>query len=122
MRRLFAAVAILASFGCGSDILGPVQTVDGNWTGIQNGYSMALSLTQSGTAVTGQADLIGIGGSASGTISGTFVYPTVDFTISIPGLADVTYKGALSTSQAKIFAKLDGSGFSQLELDVRLVK
>jgi hypothetical protein len=122
MRRLFAAIAILVSFGCGSDILGPVQTVDGNWSGIQNGYSMSLSLAQSGTSVSGEADFIGVGGSASGTVSGTFVYPNVDFTISIAGVPDVSYKGTMSTSQAKIFGKLDGSGFNQLELDVKLVK
>jgi hypothetical protein len=122
MRRLFAAIAILVSFGCGSDILGPVQTVDGNWSGIQNGYSMSLSLAQSGTSVSGEADFIGVGGSASGTVSGTFVYPNVDFIISIAGVPDVSYKGTMSTSQAKIFGKLDGSGFNQLELDVKLVK
>lgn len=122
MRRLFAALAILVSFGCGSDILGPVQTVDGRWSGIQNGYSMGLSLTQSGNSVSGEADLLGVGGGASGTVSGTFVYPTVDFIISIPGFPDVTYKGTMSTSQAKIFAKLDGSGFNQVELDIKLQK
>ena len=122
MRRLFAAVAILATFGCGSDILGPVQTVDGRWSGIQNGYSMSMSLTQSGTSVSGEADFIGVGGSASGAVSGTFVYPNVNFTITIPNLADVSYKGTMSTSQAKIFGKLDGSGFAQLELDIKLVK
>ncbi len=122
MRRLLAAVAILATFGCGSDILGPVQTVDGRWSGIQNGYSMSMALTQSGTSVSGEADFIGVGGTASGTVSGTFVYPTVDFIITIPNLADVTYKGTMSASQAKIFGKLDGSGFTQLELDIKLAK
>jgi hypothetical protein len=122
MRRLVAFVATLAVFGCGSDILAPVQTVDGHWTGIQNGYSMGMTLTQSGTTVSGEADLLGVGGGASGVVSGTFVYPTVDFVISIPGFPDFTYKGTMSNSQAKIFGKLDGSGFTQLELDVKLVK
>jgi hypothetical protein len=118
MRRLLAFVAIAATLSCGSDILGPVQTVDGNWTGLQNGYSMSLSLTQSGTAVTGIADFAGVGGSAEGTVSGSFVYPTLDITITIPQLADVSYKGTMSTTQAKIFGQLNGSGFTNLELDV----
>jgi hypothetical protein len=122
MRRFFALVAIVASLGCGSDILGPVQTVDGHWTGLQNGYSMGLSLQQSGTTVTGSADFIGVGGSASGTVEGTFVYPTLDITIVLPGLQDVSYKGAMSSSQAKIFGQLNGSGFNNLELDVKLSK
>ena len=118
MRRILALVVIAATFGCGSDILGPVQTVDGSWTGLQNGYSMALSMTQTGTAVTGTADFIGVGGAASGTISGTFVYPTLDITITIPSVTDVSYKGTMSTTQAKIFGHLNGSGFNNLELDV----
>jgi hypothetical protein len=63
-----------------------------------------------------------VGGSAAGAVSGTFVYPTVDLIISISGFPDVTYKGTMSTSQAKIFGKLDGSGFNQVELDVKLQK
>lgn len=122
MRRLFAVFVLAASLGCGSDILGPVQTVDGHWSGLQNGYSMGLSLTQSGTTVTGQADFAGVGGAASGTVQGTFVYPTLDITIVLPGLQDVSYKGTLSSSQAKILGQLNGSGFTNLELDVALQK
>jgi len=119
MRRLIALLAIAASLGCGSDVLGPVQTVDGNWNGIQNGYSMSLSLTQNGTAVTGSVDLLGIGVSAVGTASGTFVYPNLDLTLSFAGVNDVSYKGTMSGSEAKIFGHLDGSGFSNLAIDVR---
>jgi hypothetical protein len=119
MRRLFALVAIAASLGCGSDILGPVQTVDGTWSGIQNGYSMSLSLTQTGTTVTGVTEIVGIGGSAAGTVSGTFVYPTVNITLSFQSVPDVTYKGTMSDSQAKIFGQLNGAGFDNLEIDVR---
>jgi hypothetical protein len=119
MRRLLALVAIVASFGCGSDILGPVQTVDGNWTGLQNGYSMSLSLSQTGTSVTGTADFLGVGGAASGTVSGTFVYPALNITITFPSVSDVNYKGTMSESQAKIFGQLNGSGFTNLELDVK---
>ena len=120
MRRLLALFAIAASLSCGSDILGPVQTVDGHWTGTQNGYAMGLALSQSGTTVSGTADFAGVGGAVSGAVAGTFVYPTVDLTISIPGLTDVSYKGTMSTSQAKIFGQLNGSGFTNLELDVHL--
>jgi hypothetical protein len=118
MRRLLALVAIAASLGCGSDLLGPVQSVDGNWNGIQNGYSMSLALTQTGTTVSGTADFLGVGGQASGSVSGTFVYPTLDLTITIPQVADVSYKGTMSGTQAKIFGQLNGSGFVNLELDV----
>ena len=118
MRRFLTLIAVAASLGCGSDLLGPVQTVDGNWTGIQNGYSMSLSLAQTGTTVTGTADFIGVGGAAEGAVSGTFVYPTLTLTITIPNVDDVSYKGTMSTTQAKIFGSLNGSGFNNLEIDV----
>jgi hypothetical protein len=118
MRRFLALIAITVSLGCGSDLLGPVQTVDGNWNGIQNGYSMSLSLAQTGTTVSGTADFLGVGGAASGVVSGTFVYPALNLTISIPNVDDVNYKGTMSTTQAKIFGNLNGSGFNNLELDV----
>ena len=119
MRRLLAVVAIAAALGCGSDILGPVQTVDGQWLGVQNGYSVSFNLAQNDTIVTGVAEIVGIGGSGSGTASGTFVYPTLTITITIPGALDVNYKGAMSTTQAKIFGKLNGSGFNNLEVYVK---
>jgi hypothetical protein len=118
MRRLLVLAAIAASLSCGSDILGPVQTADGSWSGVQNGYSLGLSMTQTGTSVTGIADIVGVGGGGSGTLTGTFVYPTLDITISVPGAVDVSYKGTMSSSQAKIFGHLNGSGFTNLELDV----
>jgi len=118
MRRFLTLAALAVSLGCGSDVLGPVQTVDGNWTGTQNGYSMGMSLTQFGTNVSGTADFAGVGGGATGSVAGTFVYPNLTITISIPNLVDVTYTGTMSTSQAKIFGTLNGSGFTNLELDV----
>jgi hypothetical protein len=119
MRRLLALIAIATSLSCGSDTLGPVQTVDGQWNGIQNGYSLSLSLGQNGDVVTGFAEIVGIGGGGSGTAAGTFAYPTLDITISVPGALDVHYKGTMSNSEAKIFGHLDGSGFNNLEVDVK---
>jgi len=118
MRRFLAFATILLAAGCGSDLLAPVQTVDGLWSGLQNGYSMSLDLTQSGTAVTGQADFAGVGGFVTGTAVGTFNYPDLELTISVSDLQDVTYKGTMSSSQAKITGRLNGSGFDNLELDV----
>jgi hypothetical protein len=68
--------------------------------------------------VSGTADFIGVGGAASGVVSGSFVYPSLDLTITIPNVADVSYKGTMSTTEAKIFGALNGSGFNNLELDV----
>jgi hypothetical protein len=119
MRRLVALAAIVLSLGCGSDLLGPVQTVDGSWTGLQNGYSVSFVFTQKDSTVTGSADILGLAGGATGTVSGTFVYPNLDVTISFPQFSNVTYKGTMSGSDAKIFGHLDGSGFVNTSMDVR---
>src|SRR4051812_15650912 len=108
MRRLLSAVAVLLCLGCGSDLLAPVMTVDGQWTGIQNGYSMSLSMTQAGNDVTGIADLGGIGGALEGSLVGTFTYPDLKVTITIPGFQEsVVYTGTMSQAAAKITGKLN---------------
>ena len=120
MRRLLLVAALVFVGSCGSDLLGPVQTLDGQWTGIQGGYSMSLSMVQTGTAISGEVDLGGVAGFATGTIAGTFVAPNVDLTFTIDGADEpVKYTGTLSTENAKIFGKLNGSGFVNQELDVR---
>jgi hypothetical protein len=119
MRRfLFLALVLIA--GCGESTLGPVQTVDGQWSGLQNGYSISFSLTQSGTSVTGSTLIAGVGGSTEGTVAGTFVYPTVHLQLTYAGIqGDVSYDGTMSQTEAKIFGKLNGSGLSNVEIDVR---
>lgn len=118
MRRLLAAASLLMCLACGSDFLAPVTAVDGSWSGIQNGYSMALAMIQSGTAVSGNASLGGVGGFADGTLVGTFIFPNLDVTISIPGADNFTYKGTMSQSDARITGQLNGSGFTNLEITV----
>ena len=49
MRRFFALATLAFALGCGDKTLGPVMTVDGSWAGVQNGYSLSLSLTQAST-------------------------------------------------------------------------
>jgi hypothetical protein len=120
MRRLLAAAAVVMCLGCGSDLLSPVMTVDGQWTGIQNGYSMSLNMVQSGTDVTGIADIGGVAGSAEGSLVGTFTYPDLKVTITFPGVTDAAvYTGTMSQAAAKINGKLNGSGFTNLELDIQ---
>lgn len=119
MRRLLAAVAVVICLGCGSDLLAPVTTVDGQWTGLQNGYSISLSMTQTGTSVSGIGAIGGIAGSAEGTLAGTFTFPDLKVTITIEGLDPVDYTATMSQASAKMDGKLNGSGFMNLEMDVQ---
>jgi hypothetical protein len=118
MRRLFVlAFVILAA--CGGDrILDPVQTVDGTWNGTSNGIQLSLAMAQSDTLVSGNVAIAGISGSFLGTLSGSFKYPELSVSLQFPGAEPVTYTGTMSTTQAKIFGRLNGSGFGDFSLDV----
>jgi len=119
MRRLLLFVLASSLLACGGDkLLPPVTAVDGEWTGTQNGYALSLNLTQVDSSVSGSTQLAGVGGSFTGTASGTFKYPTLHLDILIPGFEDFVYDGNMSTTQAKIAGALNGSGFTNLEIDV----
>ena len=79
---------------------------------------MSLTMNQSGTAVTGSASIAGLAGSADGSLAGTFIFPNLDVTISIPGSQDFTYKGTMSSNEAQIVGRLNGSGFTNVEIAV----
>jgi len=120
MRRLLLLAALVFVSSCGSDLLAPVQTLDGQWTGIQGGYSMSLSMVQTGTTISGEVSLGGVAGFAQGTLAGSITAQNVELTFTLDGADEpVKYTGTLSTENAKIFGKLNGSGFVNQELDVR---
>lgn len=118
-RRLLAVALAVFSLGCGSDLLGPVMTVDGEWFGVQNGYSLSLNLTQTSAGeVTGSALVAGNSGITDATVSGTFAYPNLTLTITTLSFEPVTYSGTMSQEAAKITGKLNGSGFTNLQIDI----
>src|SRR5689334_1793454 len=120
MRRFFALATLAFALGCGDKTLGPVMTVDGSWAGVQNGYSLSLSLTQANTGeVTGTAFVASTAVATEATVSGTFAYPTLHITISASNFVPVEYVGEMSQTEAKIFGKLNGSGFSNVQMDVK---
>ena len=119
MRKLLTIVAVVAVAACGDSPTAPVQTVDGSWSGLQNGYSLSLAMVQADTIVNGSALIATVGGQNQGTISGTFVYPIVHLTLVFPGFDAVKYDGTMSQSEAKIFGHLNGSGIENAEVDVR---
>lgn len=118
-RRIAIALIAISVFGCGSDALAPVTTVDGEWFGVQNGYSLSLTLTQTATGeVTGSALVAGTSGITDAAVAGTFNFPTLLITITPPSFEPVIYTGTMSQSSAKIDGKLNGSGFSNLVINI----
>lgn len=120
MRRLITIALVAVVLACADSAGAPVQTVDGQWNGVQNGYSLGFNLTQSGTGVTGVISVAGVASAANGTVSGTFNYPKLhlEADVSGAGFQPFTYDGTMSEAEAKIFGKLNGSGFDSVEVDV----
>ena|SRR5215831_4598435 len=119
MRKFFLFAAAAVVVACGDSPLAPVQTVDGSWQGLANGYSLSLVMSQSDSVVTGSALIANVAGANQGTLAGTFVYPNLHLTLSFPGFDDVKYDGTMSQAEAKIFGRLNGSGILNVEVDVR---
>src|SRR5579884_1278024 len=103
LNRVLVPLAVVALFGCHDSPGEPVTTVDGQWSGVQNGYSLSFNLAQSDTLASGGVVIASTGGSFAGTASGTFKYPTLHLTIVIGGFENATYDGTMSSSEAKIF-------------------
>lgn len=123
MRKLLTLAAIVAVIAsCTDTPLAPVQTVDGSWSGLQNGYSLSLVMAQTDSSVTGTALIANVGGGSQGLIGGTFTYPNLHLTISVPGLDPIKYDGTMSQAEAKIFGTLNGAGIVNVEVDVKLNK
>ena len=119
MRKLVILAALVAAVACGDSPLAPVQTVDGSWSGVANGYSLSLVMTQNDSFVSGSVLIANVAGANQGTLAGTFVYPIVHLTLTFPGFEAVKYDGTMSQAEAKIFGTLNGSGIDKVEVDVR---
>ena len=119
LRRFLLPLALAALAGCSNGPGEPVTTVDGNWSGIQNGYSLSFNLTQADTLAAGGVVVATTGIVLQGTATGTFKYPTLHLTLTFPQVSDiVTYDGTMSSSEAKIFGRLNGAGANNVEVDV----
>ncbi len=120
MRRLLTFAALAAIVACSDTPLAPVQTVDGSWSGLANGYSLSLAMAQTDSFVSGTTLIANVAGANQGTLAGTFVYPTLHLTLTFPGFDPVKYDGTMSQASAKIFGFLNGSGINNVEVDVSL--
>lgn len=121
MRRFLILAAAVLLAGCGDHILGPVQTVQGTWSGEHSGFDISLTMSQSDTVVFGNGTVSGVGGVADVVISGTFKYPNLDVFLSPTVGGDAAeYTATMSQSQAKLTGFLNGAGFTNLSFDMAL--
>ena len=72
-----------------------------------------------GGVVTGEVSLANLTGFFEGTITGTFVAPDLHLKFDFTGVNEIHYDGTMSTTEAKIFARINGAGINNVELDVR---
>jgi hypothetical protein len=117
MRRILV-FALLALAACGGDgALDPVQTVDGNWSGEDNGINLSLNMVQADTTVGGGA-LVGspaVFGFVSATVSGTFKYPTLHITVTPAStFQSFTVDANMSPTEARLDAVVNGAGFNHV--------
>jgi hypothetical protein len=117
---LFLIISALGLAACSDSTLPPVQTVDGNWKGTQNGFALSLAMAQTGTTVsTCSASFGSTGGFESGTCSGTFVYPTLTVTINVTGFQPLQYVATMSSTEATLSGTLNGSGLDHVAMSVK---
>ena len=110
MRRSFLSLLLAAAIaGCGGST-SPKSNVNGSWSGSSGGISMSLTLSQSGTSVTGSGQISGGGNTIPLTASGTYVEPDLSLTLSSAGFQPTVYAGSLS--HGTITGTLNGSGFT----------
>jgi hypothetical protein len=111
-RSLLSVFAALAIAGCGSSTA-PKPTVNGTWVGSSSGLTMSVTLSQSGSQVTGTGQLSG-GATIPVTITGGFDVPNLTIQLSSSGFEPTDYTGTLS--KGTITGTLNGSGFDNLSM------
>lgn len=93
-RMALALALIGGAAACGgSSSTAPTDSLSGNWLGLGQQDSVSMTLTQSGTTVTGTASLNG--GSVATSVSGTVTGTAVSLVLSEGGNS-VAYTGAFA--------------------------
>lgn len=111
LRRACAAGLLLLA-ACGDDAAGPTTPVDvtGTWNaaGDASGYAftLILTLTQTGTSVTGTGQILNI---VSGTITGTVTGNKLNFQLTLPALCAGTFTGTATQSGRRLDGSFSGS-------------
>ena len=118
MRRIVILLATLGLIACGGDAsTAPNASLNptGTWRGTSNGYTLSLTLVQTGSTVTGSGQLTGSIGSLAITTSGTFVAPNVSLTLNTQGYLPMNYAGPMANGST-INGTLNGSGFTNVTI------
>lgn len=111
MRRRFLLALPLLFFAACSDSTAPLPTLDGSWQGLLSISTVTASLSQAGTAITGNASVVFGASSYAMTITGNFNRPTFSVTFDNPTLEPFVFSGELSDDGDRLVGVANGSGF-----------
>jgi len=112
LARFIVSVLLTALLACATgDATAPTPgPLDGDWTGIGGGVTLAVRLDQRDSTVRGSGTLSSANTSIPVTVRGTFVDPNVSLKITASGFKNLNYTGSLIDANT-IDGKLNGSGF-----------
>lgn len=94
-------------------------SVTGSYSGSSQGLTLSMTLTQSGTSVSGSGQIIA-GEVYPVSVSGSFNAPNVNLTLANPQLAPITLQGTVSNDGRSINATLNGAGLENLAITLNL--
>jgi|ERR1051325_10099924 hypothetical protein len=118
-KRWFLGGALALGLVACDDTLGPVFTLDGYWSGTTPGYQVSVTLTQKDTVVTGTGIVLGGAGSAQFNVNGKMVSRQITLTLTNPAFTPTEFTGTLSTTEAVIDGRLNGSGFENVSITMK---
>lgn len=118
-RVLLFSLALILFVGCGGDdgddLTGPEPpSVTGGWSGSSQGIDMTMSLSQTGTDVTGDCTMSGPTASINLSVSGSFSNPALNVTMTNAGYEPATFVGTLNGNT--ITGTINGSGFQDFPI------
>ena len=111
MRRLFAAVALVAFTAC--DSFDPLieNTVTGTWRGSTGSQNLVLVMQQAGRTVAGSGTITSTAaGTRNLSVSGTFTEPSFTATLTPVGAQTITMQATVEGRS--LVGTLTGGGFN----------
>ena len=116
VRATGALLLLLVACGTEPEI---VPTVSGTWHGASSGWTLHLTLTENGGAISGSGSITPTGGPSQPLTvgSGAHAHPDVSLTLQASGFEDMLFTGELITTE-RINGQLDGSGFDAFVINL----
>lgn len=111
--KKFAALLLALALGCGGATAPATPSVTANWRAdlARCGCVLHLTLAANGSALSGTGALVG-DTTIAVTVTGSYVYPQVMFTASLPPYSPFVFAGTMAADGLSITGTADGSGMT----------